>query len=71
MAAQERGGLSERGQRSVGPNLSASAVPALNRVIEQAALVVRDPVSKLTLAATARDRKTRERARCPAAGATT
>jgi N-acetylated-alpha-linked acidic dipeptidase len=52
-----------------GPNLAISAVPALNRVIEEATLVVRDPVSKLTLAARARDAATRERGALPTGSA--
>jgi len=43
-----------------GPGLSVSAVPALNQVLDEAARTVRDPVSRLTLAATARERRTRE-----------
>jgi N-acetylated-alpha-linked acidic dipeptidase len=53
-----------------GPNLAVSAVPALNRVIEEAALTVRDPASRLTLAARARDRATRERGALPTGSAT-
>jgi N-acetylated-alpha-linked acidic dipeptidase len=43
-----------------GSKLSVTAVPALNQVLEEVARAVRDPVSRLTLAATARDRRTRE-----------
>lgn len=43
-----------------GPNLSLTAVPALNRVLDEAACIVRDPASGLTLAAAARDRRTRD-----------
>ncbi len=43
-----------------GSRLSLSAVPALNQVLDEVARTVRDPVSRLTLAATARDRLTRE-----------
>ena len=42
-----------------GPGLSVTAVPALNQVIEEALRIVRDPESRLTLAATARDRRRR------------
>jgi N-acetylated-alpha-linked acidic dipeptidase len=48
-----------------GPDLAVSAVPALNRLIERASLAVRDPASRLTLAAAARDRATRERGALP------
>jgi N-acetylated-alpha-linked acidic dipeptidase len=43
-----------------GPDLDISAVPALNALIEEIALAVRDPASGLTLAARARDRAARE-----------
>ena len=43
-----------------GSTFSAAAVPALNQVLDEVARTVRDPVSRLTLAATARDRRTRE-----------
>ena len=43
-----------------GSRLSLSAVPALNQVLDEVARTVRDPVSGLTLAATARDRLARE-----------
>jgi N-acetylated-alpha-linked acidic dipeptidase len=49
-----------------GPNLTVSAVPALNRLIEDAARQVRDPISGLNLAARARDRAARERGARPA-----
>ena len=42
-----------------GPGLSVIAVPALNQVIEEALRIVRDPESRLTLAAAARDRRRR------------
>ena len=42
-----------------GPNLSLKVVPALNRVLDEAAQAVKDPVTGLTLAAAARDRQTR------------
>ncbi len=48
-----------------GPNLAVAAVPALNRLIEDVARDVRDPVSRLTLAAAARDRDARERGALP------
>jgi N-acetylated-alpha-linked acidic dipeptidase len=44
-----------------GSDFTATAVPALNRVIEEAALAVRDPASRLTIAARSRDRAARER----------
>jgi N-acetylated-alpha-linked acidic dipeptidase len=43
-----------------GSTLSVAAVPALNQVLDEVARTVKDPVSRLTLAATARDRRTRE-----------
>ena len=52
-----------------GPNLSIAAVPALNHLIEDATRVVRDPGSKLTLAARARDRASRERGVLPTGSA--
>jgi N-acetylated-alpha-linked acidic dipeptidase len=52
-----------------GPNLAVSAVPALNRLIEDVAREVLDPVSRLTLAAAARDRETRERGVLPTGAA--
>jgi len=48
-----------------GPNLAVAAVPALNAVIEEAAMIVRDPQTGLTLAARARDKTTRERGALP------
>jgi N-acetylated-alpha-linked acidic dipeptidase len=52
-----------------GPNLSIAAVPALNHVIEDVTRIVRDPESKLTLAARARDRASRERGVLPTGAA--
>ena len=43
-----------------GSRLALTAVPALNQVLDEVARTVKDPVSRLTLAATARDRRTRE-----------
>ena len=43
-----------------GSRLSLSAVPALNQVLDEVARIVRDPATRLTLAATTRDRLTRE-----------
>jgi N-acetylated-alpha-linked acidic dipeptidase len=43
-----------------GSNLAVSAVPALNQLLDEVARTVKDPVSRLTLAAAARDRRTRE-----------
>jgi N-acetylated-alpha-linked acidic dipeptidase len=48
-----------------GPNLSLTAVPALNRVLDEATRAVRDPATGLTLAAAARDRHTRESGTAP------
>lgn len=48
-----------------GPNFTASAVPALNEVLAEAAQVVRDPVSRIPIAAAVRDRQTRERGSLP------
>jgi N-acetylated-alpha-linked acidic dipeptidase len=48
-----------------GPNLAAAAVPALNAVIAEAATLVRDPVSRSSIAAARRDRRTRERGALP------
>ena len=48
-----------------GPNFTASAVPALNEVLAEAAQVVRDPVSRIPIAASVRDRQTRERGSLP------
>lgn len=44
-----------------GSAFSVRAVPALNRTIAEAAGAVRDPVTRISLAATARDRQARER----------
>jgi N-acetylated-alpha-linked acidic dipeptidase len=44
---------------AAGSILSVSAVPALNQVLDEAARTVRDPASRLTLAAAARDRQAR------------
>jgi len=44
-----------------GSHLSISAVPAFNPLIEEVARAVRDPATRLTLAALARDRARRER----------
>jgi N-acetylated-alpha-linked acidic dipeptidase len=46
-----------------GSRLSLAAVPALNQVLEEAARAVRDPASRLTLAAATRDRRARDGAR--------
>ena len=43
-----------------GSQLALSAVPALNHVLDEVARTVRDPISRLTLAAATRDRRTRE-----------
>jgi N-acetylated-alpha-linked acidic dipeptidase len=48
-----------------GPVFTASAVPALNRLIEEVALAVRDPATRLTIAARARDRLSTERGARP------
>ena len=48
-----------------GPNLAAAAVPSLNRVIAEAAQVVRDPRARISVAAVARTRKARERGVLP------
>jgi N-acetylated-alpha-linked acidic dipeptidase len=55
---------------SSGPNFTATAVPALNRVIGDAARTVRDPVRRITIAAASRDRLSRERGVLPT-GSTT
>jgi N-acetylated-alpha-linked acidic dipeptidase len=55
---------------SSGPNFTATAVPALNRVIGEAARTVRDPVRRITIAAASRDRLSRERGVLPT-GSTT
>ncbi len=46
---------------AAGPNFSATAVPSLNRVITEAAELVRDPVTRTPIAAVARERAARER----------
>ena len=43
-----------------GSSLSVAAVPALNQVLDEVARTVRDPISRLSLAAVVRDRKTQE-----------
>ena len=48
-----------------GPNFTATAVPALNRVLAEAARTVRDPVRRITIAAASRDRLSRERGVLP------
>jgi N-acetylated-alpha-linked acidic dipeptidase len=48
-----------------GPNLAVAAVPSLNRVIAEAAGIVRDPGARIPLAALARERRTRERGALP------
>jgi N-acetylated-alpha-linked acidic dipeptidase len=48
-----------------GPNFTVTAVPALNRVLGEAAGVVRDPVRRITIAAASRDRVSRERGVLP------
>ena len=45
---------------AAGPILSVSAVPALNQVLDEVARTVRDPATRLTLAAATRDRRARE-----------
>ncbi len=52
-----------------GPNFSAAAVPALNRLITDAATDVRDPKTRTTIAAATQSRKTRERGVLPTGGA--
>jgi len=52
-----------------GPNFSAAAVPALNRLITDAAGDVRDPKTSKTIAASVLARKTRERGALPTGGA--
>ena len=51
-----------------GPNLAVAAVPALNRVIIEAAQVVRDPLARVPIAAISRAR--RERGALPTASGT-
>ena len=48
-----------------GPRFAVSAVPALNPLLEEVALIVRDPASRLTIAARARDRLAAERGTRP------
>jgi N-acetylated-alpha-linked acidic dipeptidase len=48
-----------------GPAFNATAVPALNRLIAEAAQVVRDPSAGIPLAASARDRRSRVRGALP------
>lgn len=48
-----------------GSALSATAVPALNRLIAEAAGVVRDPIAGIPIAAVARERRARERGVLP------
>jgi N-acetylated-alpha-linked acidic dipeptidase len=45
---------------AAGSNLSLSAVPALNQMLDEVARTVRDPASGLTLAAATRDRQARK-----------
>jgi N-acetylated-alpha-linked acidic dipeptidase len=52
-----------------GPNLSIAAVPALNRLLEDVTMTIRDPASGLTLAARARDHAARERGALPTGAA--
>jgi N-acetylated-alpha-linked acidic dipeptidase len=52
-----------------GPNFSAAAVPALNRLIRDAASDVRDPKTGKTIAASTLARKSRERGALPTGGA--
>lgn len=53
-----------------GQTLSLTAVPALNRVLEEVAGTVKDPSTGLTLAAAARDRITRNTGAAPSGRAT-
>jgi N-acetylated-alpha-linked acidic dipeptidase len=46
-----------------GPNLSVSAVPALNRLLDDVARTVKDPESRLPVGAVARDRLARDHGR--------
>ena len=48
-----------------GPNLAVAAVPSLNRLIAEAAGIVRDPRSRIPIAAAARDRRRTERGALP------
>jgi N-acetylated-alpha-linked acidic dipeptidase len=51
-----------------GPNFSAAAVPALNRLITDAASDVQDPKTKTTIAASVRARKSADRGALPTGG---
>ena len=51
-----------------GPNFSAAAVPALNRLIADAASDVQDPKTRTTIAASVRARKSRDRGALPTGG---
>ena len=53
-----------------GPHLAVSAVPSLNRVITEAAHVVRDPRLRIPIAAAARSREPKERGALPTANGT-
>jgi N-acetylated-alpha-linked acidic dipeptidase len=48
-----------------GSAFTATAVPALNRLIAEASGVVRDPVTRIPVAAMSRERRTRERGALP------
>jgi N-acetylated-alpha-linked acidic dipeptidase len=48
-----------------GSAFTATAVPALNRLITEAANAVRDPVARIPVAAVSRERRTRERGALP------
>jgi N-acetylated-alpha-linked acidic dipeptidase len=52
-----------------GSDLTISAVPSLNPLLEEVARAVRDPSTRLTLAARARDRSTRQRGAQPSGSA--
>ncbi|HXW06183.1 MAG TPA: M28 family metallopeptidase [Vicinamibacterales bacterium] len=52
-----------------GPRFSAAAVPALNQLIAEAAQLVRDPATRASIAAMARDRQSGEGGTLPTAGA--
>ena len=49
-----------------GPAFTAAAVPALNRLISEVAHAVRDPASRIPIAAASRDRRARIRGSVPA-----
>lgn len=51
-----------------GPHLAATAVPSLNRLLAECAQIVRDPKSRIPLAAAARERRARERGALPTGG---